>query len=293
MKMAEKLFASAILLAATSFVSATPISYLDNRGDSNGSANGCRDIAQVTIDNDATNLYITLQLNPTATTNINVTGGTEAAADVSIATFNYGIGITTGPGAGGDLSTNALSHGNPYNRAISIDSSLGGMTNWIGVFGAGGAGSGASPYTSFGFNQYIFTGTGPVAGGWLNVGTVASGQPMSATGGATTNKNTITLTVPIAPFTNLALGTPGTTILFDVYTTGNGAGQTAYDSLASQAVNGSNEPLALQPLATFSATAQYNGTVLNSYTIQEVPEPASLSLLGAAGIMMLCRSRRR
>jgi len=63
---------------------------------------------------------------------------------------------------------NATTHGNPYGRAISIDSSLGGMTDWIGIFGAGGSGSGTSPYTSFGFNDYVFgtpTSTSP-AGKW-------------------------------------------------------------------------------------------------------------------------------
>lgn len=142
--------------------------YTDALGDEQGSANLLRDISSATIANDANNLYITLNLNPSA--NI-ATGGA----------FNYVIGITTGnPSAGGDTSA-ATDHGNPYGRSISFDSSFGGMTDWIGVFGAGGSGSTGSPYTSYGFNDYVYgtPGSTEPAGVWTKINTVSSGEPIS------------------------------------------------------------------------------------------------------------------
>src|SRR5580704_8413554 len=112
--------------------------YTDVLGDQQGSANLLRDISSATISNDANNLYITLNINP---------GGSLATGGA----FNYIMGITTGsPTAGGDTSASAT-HGNAYSRAISFDTSFGGMTDFIGVFGAGGSGSTGSPYTSYGF----------------------------------------------------------------------------------------------------------------------------------------------
>ena len=49
------------------FQTASP--YTDGSGDSVGSANAGRDIVGATITNDATNLYITLEMNPSTTTN--------------------------------------------------------------------------------------------------------------------------------------------------------------------------------------------------------------------------------
>ena len=247
--------------------------YTDTQGDSLGSTNGGRDIVGATITNDATNLYITMTFNPTSVTNTN-TNTTESAASIATSGYNYGIGITTGPGAGGDTMA-STDHGNPYGRAISIDSTLGGMTDWVGVYGAGGAGTTGSPYTSYGFNDYVYS-----SSTWTKIDTVSSGQPLSATGGDA-NDNTISLTVPMSDFTNLTL-TPGTTIDFDIYTTGSSGNQTAYDSLADQS--------ATQPEATYSATTQYDGTVLDSYTIvAPVPEPATLGLLSCGGLLLLKR----
>jgi hypothetical protein len=247
--------------------------YTDAQGDQVGSTNKDRDIWSATISNDATNLIITINLNP--------------AADLSAGgNFNYGIGITTGsPTAGGDTSASA-DLGNPYGRAISIDSSLGGMTDWIGLFGAGGSGANGSaskPFTSYGFNDYVYgtpTSTSP-AGVWTKIENVASGEPISPQSPNTTNSS-MTITVPLADFAaNLSL-VPGTTFDFDIYSTGSGSGNSgnAYDSLADQsATNGTN-----------SGTTQYNGTVLDSYTITAVvPEPTTLSLLGCGGLLLLKR----
>jgi hypothetical protein len=238
--------------------------YTDTLGDGQGSANLLRDLSSVTISNDTVNLYITLGISPTGNL---ATGGN----------FNYGIGITTGnPAAGGDTGANATTHGNPYNRAISIDSSFGGMTDWIGVFGAGGSGSTSSPFTSYGYNDYAWN-TNGTSLTWSKINQLSSGQPLNSA------SNAVTITVALSDFaSNLSL-TPGTTFDFDVYSTGTSAGQTAYDSLAFQG----------NIQATFSATAQYNGTVLDSYTVTAVPEPTALALAGFGGFFLMFVRRRR
>jgi hypothetical protein len=244
--------------------------YTDVLGDGQGSANLLRDLSSATIANDANNLIITLNLNPAA--NI-ATGGS----------FNYCIGITTGnPLAGGDTSTNTT-HGNPYSRAISIDSSFGGMTDWIGIFGAGGSGTVASPFTSYGFNDYVFgtpDSSGVTLGVWTKKDTVSSGMPMSSQP-STSISNSITVTVPLSDFAANLLLTPGTTFDFDIYSTGTSGNQTAYDSLVVQG------PIQ----GTYSSTAQYNGTVLDSYTI--VPEPTTLALASLGGLSLILFRRQR
>src|SRR5256885_1562741 len=152
--------------------------YTDVTGDGQGSANLLRDLLSATISNDAVNLYITLNINSAG----NLANGGN---------FNYGIGITTGsPSAGGDTSANATTHGNPYTRAISIDSSFGGMTDWIGIFGAGGSGSVASPFTSYGYNDYAWN-TNGTSLTWSKINQVNSGQPINS------SSNAVTITVPL------------------------------------------------------------------------------------------------
>lgn len=245
--------------------------YTDLLGDHQGSANLLRDISSVTVSNDAVNLYFTININPSG----NIASG---------GAFNYVIGITTGsPTAGGDTSA-AADHGNAYGRSISFDSGFGGMTDWIGVFGAGGSGNAGSPYTSYGFNDFAYGTPGAVGitnAGWTKINTVSSGQPIGFQP-STTVSNTVTITVPMSDFAaNLTL-TPGTTIDFDVNSTGTSGNQTAYDSLVFQG------PIQ----GTFSATAQYNETTLNQYTITAVPEPTTLALVGL-GVLSLMLFRRR
>jgi PEP-CTERM motif len=254
--------------------------YTDALGDQQGSANLLRDISSAIISNDANNLYITLNINPAG--NI-ATGGA----------FNYVVGITTGsPTAGGDTSA-AGDHGNAYGRAISFDSSFGGMTDFIGIFGAGGSGSVASPYTSYGFNDFAFGTPGAVGitnGGWTKMNTVTNGQPIGIQP-STSISNSVTITVPMSDFaSNLSL-TPGTTIDFDIDSTGTSGNQTAYDSLVDQTP--------IQPgvaggsgAAPYSATYQFNETVLDQYTITAVPEPSTIALL-MTGLLGALALRRR
>jgi len=244
--------------------------YTDVTGDQQGSANLLRDISSATIANDANNLYITLNINP---------GGNLATGG----SFNYIIGITTSDAsASGDTSASA-DHGNPYGRSISFDSSFGGMTDFIGVFGAGGSGSTSSPFTSYGFNDYYYTpGSTATNGVWTKIETVSSGEPMSDQP-STSTPNSITLTVPLSDFApNLTL-TPGTTFDFDINSTGTSGNQTSYDSLVDQGPIQSG---------TYSSTYQYNETVLDQYTVTAVPEPATLALMSLTGFSLMLFRRR-
>ncbi len=199
--------------------------------------------------------------------------------------FNYVIGITTGsPTAGGDTSATA-DHGNPYGRSISFDSSFGGMTDWIGIFGAGGAGSVASPYTSYGFNDYAYGTPGAVGitnAGWTKINTVVSGEPIGMQP-STSVSNSVTVTVPMSDFASNLTLTAGTTIDFDLDSTGTSGNQTAYDSLVVQG------PIQ----GTFNATFQFNETVLDQYTITAVPEPSTMALLisGLLGALVIRRRK--
>lgn len=247
-----------------------------------GSANLLRDINFATIANDANNLYITLGINPAGNL---ATGGS----------FNYVMGITSGnPSAGGDTSANATTHGNAYGRAISFDSGFGGMMDFIGVFGAGGSGSAGSPFTSYGFNDYVFgtPGSSAPAGVWTKIETVSSGEPLSDQP-STSIPNQITITVPLSDFaTGFAL-TPGTTFDFDIDVTGTSGNQTAYGSLADTSLVQPGVP-AGSGSAPYSSTYQFNETILDQYTIAEVPEPTTLALAGLGGLALkLFRGQRK
>jgi hypothetical protein len=254
------------------FQTASP--YTDTQGDHVGSSNKDREIWSATVTNDATNLIITINLDPGA----NLASG---------GAFNYGIGFTTGdPNAGGDLAGDSTNHGNPYKANIAIDSTLGGMMDWIGIFGTGGNGSAGTPYTGYAYNDYTYgtPGSSQPANTWTRVSAASvPNVTMSMQAGQTTF-DTLTATVPMSDFSSNLPMTAGTTIDFDIYTTGSPAsGQTAYDSLADQTATTTGN----------STTAQYTGTVLDSYTIQQVPEPAALGVLALGGFGLMKRRAQK
>jgi hypothetical protein len=271
---------SAASAIASIFQTASP--YTDSQGDSVGSANGGRDIVGATITNDGTNLYITVETNPTTTTNNSdgVSGAptnsnNEAPANLVTSSFDFIIGITSG--SGGDTSANATTHGNAYGRDISIDSSLGGMTDMIGTFGVG------SPFTNEGFNDFVWSGTAWTQQRDVNTTALAAtqGDSLFASGGDASD-NTFTVAIPMADFSSNLTLTPGSTFDFDIYSTGTSGTQTAYDSLADQSETQSTTP--------YNSALQYDSLVLDSYTIQAVPEPATFAL---GGISCLALLRRR
>jgi PEP-CTERM motif len=239
-----------------------------------GSANLGREINYATIVNDANNLYITVALTPAA--NLETEGS-----------FNYVMDITSGnPSAGGDTSANATTHGNAYGRAISIDSSFGGMTYWVGAYGAGGSGSVSSPFTSFGFNDYAWNGSA-----CTQIENVTSGQSISSQPSTSAN-NQFTLTIPLSDL-NL---TVGSTFDFDIDSTGTSGNQTAYGSLVTGPVQGGTYYLngtSMTGSGTYSSTYQFNETVLDQYTVTAVPEPATIALAGLAGLSLMAFRRQR
>jgi hypothetical protein len=238
-----------------------------------GSANKGREIYSATLANDANNLYLTLALNPNG--NATTQGG-----------FDYLMVITSGnPSAGGDTSANATTHGNAYDRAISIDGGFGGMTDMIGIYTP----NSSSPY-SFGFNDWTYTG-----GSWVEQNNYATG--VTIVNGSGGNPTELTLTAPLSDFPNLTL-TPGSTFDFDIDSTGTGSGQTAYGDLALPgAVQGGtyyvNGGSAMSGSGTYSATYQFNETTLDQYTVGPVPEPATLALAGLSGLSLILFRRQR
>jgi len=237
-----------------------------------GSANRGREISSATISNDANNLYITLAMDPGG--NIENQGA-----------FDYLMVITSG--AGGDSQANT--NGNPYLRAISIDSGFGGMTDMIGLYGAGGNGGSITPYTSYGFNDWVYTGSS-----WTQMNNYATGGTI--VNGVSNNPTAIRFTVPFSDLSNLNL-TPGGTFDFDFDATGTGAGQTAYGDLVLPGpVQGGIYYTAGDNVrtnaGTYSATYQFNETVLDQYTVA-VPEPSTMMLVAAgAGSLLFLRRRR-
>lgn len=187
-----------------------------------------------------------VEVNNTATDlifKINLTGN-PVATDWG----KYMIGMNTT--AGGD------SAGNGWGRPISMP----GMDYWAGSWVDSGNGSEMRAFS----------------GSWgLQSATYGANPDMLAV-----SKDSSSVTVTFK-YSGLGLA-PGSTFLFDVYTSGGGGTDGAVDALGN-------------PSQTISdwGNSYDSGTLVNSYTIPAVPEPTALALLGIGASLIIGRIRRR
>jgi hypothetical protein len=215
-------------------------------------------LSSVVINNDANNIYFTININPYA--NITTSGDYYA---------NYDIGIQVNGGAGGQTVINGnygtgTANGNPYGDAVGIST---GENFFIGTYLAGPSYSGGAQLYSFGNT------------GWTTVGSTGITQ------------NNVTPSLAFA-YSLASLGlSPGQSFSFDVWTTYSG-GQGAYDALDTTQPMSTAEPTAPYSGGTYdSATAP--GSVLDVYTVAAVPEPSTCVLMGLGALGLVRRSLRR
>ncbi|MGD0460920.1 MAG: PEP-CTERM sorting domain-containing protein [Tepidisphaeraceae bacterium] len=247
-----------LLLLAPGLCMATAASgqttYTDALGDNYGGPEV--DISTVVVSNDASNIYFTINMNPTA--NIGPTANHYA---------NYEIGLQMGGGAGGQTLINgtyglAPSDGNPYGNAVGIST---GENYFIGSFLAG-------PTYNGGAQLYSYS----LLGGWTQVGATALATEVY-TGSPSTS-----FAFPLS-----ALGlSVGSSFNFDVWTS-FGSPQSAYDALDN---NGEGPGPAPYSGGTYDS-ATVPGSTFNSTIYTVVPEPTSMAILAGAGLLMLRRRR--
>jgi hypothetical protein len=147
---------------------------------------------------------------------------------------NFMIGIANQKIAGSQI-------GNGWARPINMNAGgTNGMTHWIGSWVNGGGGAQLWAYTG--------SGTGGGTGNnWDNTGTIKAVLPSAGT------QSTVTYTV-----TKASLGVEtGDTILFDAYSSGGGAGDSAVDAL-------SNPNIAI---TSWSQTYTSEAPTISSYTL--------------------------
>lgn len=162
----------------------------------------------------------------------------------------YMIGIATGNG-------NGTTSGNPWTRPISMNA-YGGMTHWVGSWVDSGGGA-----------QLWANGSS----GWSETAATYS----SGFGGMTISGNTITYKLSLG---SLGLGY-GSVFAFDAYSSGGGNGDGAIDAL------GNNNPSTAPGDWGTPYVSTSSGVFL--YTVQLVPAPGAVALVGMAGLI----ARRR
>lgn len=222
--------------------------YTDTNGDVEVEASGWPHV-------DITSVTVT---NDGTNLNFNVT----MAGDISTATGTdwgkYMIGIDSPNQAGGDTT------GNGWGRPINFDgTSTSGMDFWAGTWVDSGGGGQLFDFST---------------GAWVEIGSNIITPDLS-------NANLGTTSFSLS-LSDLGLSV-GDTIIFDVYSSGGGGGDGAWDALS--------DPNASVPLDGFgdAYTSYGAGQNLLTYTITgAVPEPGSLALLTLFGTAMLARRRR-
>lgn len=264
------LWASAGLLPVLAMAAAASGQTTYTGAQYNNYGDNSADIANVVISNDSSNIYFTITLDPYA--NISTSGDYYA---------DYEVGIQTNPltGQGAINTTYGTGNpaaGNPYGSDLGISS---GMNYFIGSYVAG-------PSYPGGAQLYSYSSAPSV--GWTEIGATAPITEVSSNDGSGSPPSaSIAFAFPLA---GLGLSV-GSSFNFDVWTTYSG-GQGAYDALDQPNQMSTAEPTppysggsydsALAPGSTFATTI---------YTVTAVPEPASLALLGATGLLMLRRRR--
>jgi hypothetical protein len=217
------------------------------------------DISSVVISNDANNINFTMNLNSTAS--IGPTANRFA---------DYEFGIQENGGVGGQTEINGNftsgdpTAGNPYGNAVGIST---GENYFIGNFLAGTTFSGGS-------QLYSYSSTA----GWTQVGATATLNQVNS------GSPSLSFSFPLS-----ALGlTVGSSFNFDAWTT-FGSPQAAYDALDNDGTGSANAPFTA---GTTYDSATAPGSVLATYTVTaSVPEPASMAILGGAGLLMMRRRR--
>jgi hypothetical protein len=146
--------------------------------------------------------------------------------------------------------------GNGWGRPISMSS---GMDYWLGSWVDSGNGMEVRNWTGAAWNLYA-----------------ATYQPIPPLAVPTKDSSSVTLTVPLA-YLGLNLGD---VFLFDVYSSGGGGGDSAVDAAGN-------------PNPSILGWGGPYDTGSNILTYRVVPEPASVALVGLAGLAMLGVARRR
>lgn len=191
-----------------------------------------------------------VEVNSTATDlifKINVTGD-PATTDWG----KYLIALDTVPG--GDAA------GNGWGRPISMPS---GMDYWMGSWVDSG-----NAVQVFGYS-----------GSWSQIGGVGTFAGGPAVPGLAISKDSSSVTIT-TPLSLLGLSA-GSTLVFDVFTSGGGGGDGAVDALSS----------ATQSIGDWGNSFSSQSTL--SFTIPQVPEPTSFAFLGLGSLMLINRIRRR
>jgi hypothetical protein len=165
----------------------------------------------------------------------------------------YMIGLDTT--LGGDVA------GNGWGRPIGMST---GMDYWVGSWVDSGNGVQVHQYSGV-WSQ--IGASGPFAGGPPAPGLAISKAP-----------NEVLITIPQSL---IGIGA-GSTICFDVYTSGGGNGDGAIDALGN-------------PLQSIANWGDYynSGSQYNVYTIPAVPEPTSMGLVFGGAALLLVNSVRR
>ena len=244
--------AAAVALGTSALATVYP-----GNGVAAGGGNQAAAITSVSMTNDATNLYVTINLDPTA----------DLTSNYFVL---YELGIQdngTGAGAG---STSLV---NPYGEAIGIST---GMYDWAALY-------------------LYYSGSTEVSGADFYHSADGSTLPSSRTGGLATSfvgtgSPSVSMTIPLSSLGPAGLGA-GSTFNFDVWTTYGGSAQSAYDAL-----DNTMTPVIATPWnnPTYdSATAPGTTFANTTYTVAPVPEPASIAIVSLGGIFAFRRSSQR